>query len=239
MSLGIDDVIRRAWDLYRSYWRHLVPVAGAVYIVVALASALLLRSIGQGGAIVSLALTVAGFYLVQGPATVAVVDVLDGRADMSVGETIARGLRAWRVLLPAALVAGALVAIGFLLIVPGLILLTLWIAVGSVAVMEDRAGALDVLGRSRALVRGHGWQVFMIIIAVLLLGVLVGLILAAPLSLFGFAPGTVQLISQLVTAVLIVPFSAIAWVLVYLALRESKGEPPLALEADGGAPPSA
>ena len=230
MTLSVDRLISRAWGLYKGHWRHLVPVAGAVYIVVTLLSALFLSAIGQSGTLPALALSLAGFFLVQGPASVAVLDVLDGTADMTVGETISRGFARWRQLLPAALVAGAVIAVGFVLIVPGLILLTIWAVVGPVAVLEDRTGVLATLGRSRELVRGNGWQVFTIIIAVLLLGVLAGLLIATPLSLLGLAPGAVQLVGQLVTAVLVVPFSAIAAVLVYLGLREGRGEPP----PDGG-----
>lgn len=215
-------------------------MAAGVYIVVALITALLLQALGREGTIASVALSVAAFYVVQGPATVAVVDVLDGTADMSVGETISRGISAWRLLLPTALLAGALVAIGFLLIIPGLILLTIWATVGSVAVMEDRAGMLDVLGRSRDLVRGNGWQVFTLIIAVVLLTAIVGLILATPLSAFGAPPGTVQLASQLVSAVVVTPFSAITAALIYLGLREIGGEPmpELGPQADDGVSPA-
>lgn len=238
MSLAIDQLIGRAWRLYRSHWRHLVPVAAGVYVVVALATALLLQALGREGTVVSVALSVAGFYIVQGPATIAVLDVLDGRADLGVGETIARGLGAWRTLIPAALLAGAIVAIGFLLIIPGLILLTIWATVGSVAVLERRSGPLDVLGRSRALVRGHGVQVFVIIVAVVLLTALAGLVLASLLSALGASAGAVQLTSQLLSAVVVTPFSAICAALIYLGLREIRGEPrsEIGEQAGGGTP---
>lgn len=226
MNLSVDLLIRRAFALYKTHWRHLVPVAGAVYLVVTLVTALLLRVVGVSGALPSLALLVAGFYLVQGPATVAVIDVLDGRADMSVGDTIVKGFAHWRTLVPAALLAGALVAVGVLLIIPMLILLTIWIAVGSVGAIEDH-GVMGTLGRSRELVRGHGWQVFLVILAVLVIGFVVGLVLSILMGILGLPTGLAQLITQLVTLVAVVPFTAIVWVLAYLGLREIRGEEPL------------
>ena len=55
-----------------------------------------------------------------------------------------------------------------LLIVPGLFLLTIWIAVIPAVVLENR-GIGESFGRSRELVRGNGWNVFGVIILTFLL----------------------------------------------------------------------
>ena len=55
-----------------------------------------------------------------------------------------------------------------LLIVPGLFLLTIWIAVIPAIVLEGR-GIGESFGRSRDLVRGNGWNVFGVIILTILL----------------------------------------------------------------------
>ena len=58
------------------------------------------------------------------------------------------------------------VGIGFvLIIIPGLILLTIWSVVVPVEVLEHR-GILGSFGRSRELVRGNGWNVFGVIVIV-------------------------------------------------------------------------
>jgi hypothetical protein len=58
------------------------------------------------------------------------------------------------------------VGIGFvLIIIPGLILLTIWSVVVPVEVPEHR-GILGSFGRSRELVRGNGWNVFGVIVIV-------------------------------------------------------------------------
>ena len=80
-------------------------------------------------------------------------------------------------------VAGIAIGIGFvLLIVPGLFLLTIWALVAPVVVIE-RKGVMASLERSRELVRGHGWQVFAVIVVLLLLNlVLSGVVAGDPHS---------------------------------------------------------
>lgn len=50
-----------------------------------------------------------------------------------------------------------------LLIVPGLILVTIW-AVAPAALRIESTGAIESLRRSQRLVRGHGWQVFALVL---------------------------------------------------------------------------
>jgi hypothetical protein len=65
---------------------------------------------------------------------------------------------------------GIAVVIGFiLLVVPGLILITIWAVVAPSIVVENK-GVIEAFGRSRELVRGNGWSVFgAILIAFLIL----------------------------------------------------------------------
>ena len=50
------------------------------------------------------------------------------------------------------------------MIVPGLILITIWAVVAPSIVVEDK-GVFEAFGRSRELVRGNGWKVFVAIIS--------------------------------------------------------------------------
>jgi hypothetical protein len=70
------------------------------------------------------------------------------------------------------------IAIGFvLLIIPGLILITIWAVVAPAIVVEGR-GAIEAFGRSRELVRGHGWPVFGAILVAYLTVVVVSFVTA-------------------------------------------------------------
>ena len=107
------------------------------------------------------------------------------------------------------IVAGIAIGIGFvLLIVPGLFLMTIWALAAPVVVIE-RKGVMDALDRSRKLVRGHGWQVFAVIVVLLLINIVLGGVVQAILTslsddVLGFA------LSSLLTSVLIGPLSALA-----------------------------
>ncbi len=117
--------------------------------------------------------------LYQGMVVSLVRDVQDGRRDSSVGQLIEE---TWPVVLPligAGILAGIGIAIGLvILIVPGLILLTIWSVIAPVIVVE-RSGAIDAFGRSRALVKGNGWQVFGVIVVVFLITVIASIVLGA------------------------------------------------------------
>src|SRR6202044_3824107 len=72
----------------------------------------------------------------------------------------------------------------FLIVVPGLVLLTIWAVAAPVVVLEH-PGAMAALGRSRELVRGNGWQVFGV---VFIFNILV-LIVASALELAAASAG--------------------------------------------------
>jgi hypothetical protein len=89
-----------------------------------------------------------------------VQDVRDGRLDQSIGELFSAAAPFILTLILNGIIFGIAVAVGFfLLIVPGLILITIWAVVAPSIVVENR-GAIEAFGRSRELVRGEGWSVF-------------------------------------------------------------------------------
>jgi hypothetical protein len=215
--MGPGDILRRTWDLYRSHLRHLVTIAAVVYVPMGVIAALLVMT-GWPGVVAANVLNTAALFLVQGAVVTTVADVRDGRRDLGVVETLAT---AGRRLVPVAL-AGVLATLGILLgllllIVPGLILLTWWLVISPVILLESSDVGAS-FGRSRALVHGHAWPVFGVVVLTLLvllaLGLAVGIVLS-PLdeALRGF----------LVTAIgnsLAAPFAGVAWTLTYFRLRD-------------------
>ena len=87
--------------------------------------------------------------------------------------------------------AGFLAAIGILiglalLIIPGLVLLTWWLVLAPVIMLEGR-GVLDCFGRSRRLVSGTGWPVFGVAVLTLLILLAFSLALGIALTPLGDA----------------------------------------------------
>ena len=98
---------------------------------------------------------------------------------------------------------------------------------------------MDSFGRSRALVKGHGWRVFAVLVVLLLLNLVLGAVAAALAvaiadSLVGYA------LADLVTNVLVAPLSALAAAVMYFELVRLHGEAVHGEAPDAGpAPPAA
>jgi hypothetical protein len=87
------------------------------------------------------------------------VQALRGRK-VAIGECLSQGLKRLGVALGVAILAAIGYFIGFiLLVVPGIIVMLMWIVAVPVAVVE-RAGVTASFGRSRALTRDRRWRIF-------------------------------------------------------------------------------
>ena len=244
-KLDTGRVFERIFSFYGSQFSLLIPAALVLFLPVAILNGLLLT--GDDASIlllVSSILAVIATYWYQGMVVEATIDILDGRRDQTIGSLFRSAAPFIWPLLAVGILAGIAIAIGFvLLIVPGLILITIWAVVVPVIVVE-RAGVFEAFGRSRELVRGNGWQVFGVIVVLFLMILIVGILfrgIAAAVSDDSFVG---YVVSDLITNVLIVPLSALAATVVYVELRRVKGEPlaergaPAPLPPQQGAPPA-
>ena len=123
MSPG--EVLREAWELYKRHWRHLLPIAFVVYLLLSLFTIVLALLLGWLGVISGVFVSLAGVFWLQGALVIAVEDIRDGRADLSIRETLARVRPRMNTLGVTGIVASIAITIGLLLlIVPGLLLFT-------------------------------------------------------------------------------------------------------------------
>ena len=227
----LDDVVAT----YRKTAPVLIQGALVVFVPVAFLAAVFAGSAG-GALLVALASMVASVWY-SGMVARTVEDVQDGRVDATLGELFAGVTPVLGQLIVLGLLAGIGIGIGFLLlIVPGLILLTIWSVAAPVAVIE-RPGAIASLGRSRELVRGDGWTVFGIIVVIgaglIVISLVVGSIGAVSDS-FALA-----FIVRLALNVAIAPIYALASAVLYFALVEARGGRPAVPGAGGPGPQGA
>jgi hypothetical protein len=213
-------VLSESWDLYKRHWQHLLSISFVVYLGVALLSILLVAVLTWLGAILAAVISLIALFWVQGALVRAVDDVRDGRADLSLGQTFVRV----RPQLTSIVVAGILAALGIfvgllLLIVPGLVLLTWWIVIIPVIVLEGRSAG-EAFSRSRELVRGFGWSVFGVIVLTILLFIVFRIVLG--LVLIPFADWLQSFLTEIIVGTLATPFAAVAWTLLYYRLRGAK-----------------
>jgi hypothetical protein len=224
-----QGVIGEAWGHYKAHWRHLLPIALVVYVAIAIVGALLTLVLGWFGALVAAIISLVGLFWVQGALVKAVEDIRDGRADLSLGETFDRVRPQLGSIIVAGLLAGLGIVLGLvLLIVPGLILMTWWVLVIPVVVLEgSKAGA--AFSRSRELVRGYGWRVFVVIVLAILL--LLGFEIVLSIVLSPLDGWLQSFVANIVSGTLTTPFIALVWTLLYFRLRDAKSQPVDAADA--------
>jgi hypothetical protein len=222
----LSGVFGEAWGLYKAHWRHFFTIAFVVFAILAAAAILLSALLGWIGVLIGVLIGLAGTFWLQGALIKAVSDVRDGRADLSVSDTFSLVYPKLGAIVVAGLVLGFAIAIGLLLLViPGLYLMTIWIAVIPAIVLEDR-GIGEAFGRSRELVRGYGWNVFGTIVLTIL--ILIGVGIAVGLILTPLADWLASLIQQLLANVIVTPFVVAVWTLVYYRLKDREEGAPAA-----------
>jgi Uncharacterised protein family (UPF0259) len=202
--------------MYKAHWRHLVPLAAIFYVGIAAVTLALTALFGFTGAALAGVVSLVGFFWLAGSLVEAIADVRDGRADLTLGQTIQRVRPRLFVLLGAGLLVALGVIVGLLLLViPGLVLLTWWSMVPAVVVLE-RAGVMESFGRSRELVRGHGWRVFAVIVITFVIVQVVRNLLGAALS--WLPDWLAYFLADAVGSSFTAPFAALAITLMYFRL---------------------
>jgi hypothetical protein len=227
--LDVGGVIRRVFDIYVDQASVLMPAAAVVFVFTGIISALLVAT-SAGLALVAVLISLVAITLFTGMVVELVADVQDGRRDASAGQLLQAVTPVLGQLILVGIVAGIGIVVGFILIiVPGLILITIWSVAAPVVVLE-RPGVFAALTRSRELVRGNGWQVFGVILVLYILVGAVSIIIEGIADSAGSGAGIVV---RVIVGVLTAPLSALAASVLYFELRgRSDGSVPS--EADAG-----
>ena len=220
-SIDIGSVISRTFSIYADQASVLLPAAAVVFVVVGIVNAVLV-AVAPVLLLIGFILSLVAITLYTGMVVELVADVQDGRRDATVGQLLNAATPVLGQLILVGILAGIGITIGFILIiVPGLILITIWSVAAPVVVLE-RPGALKALGRSRELVKGNGWQVFGVIV-VLVIGVN---IVAGIIEAIGDSGGTgVGIVVRVIVQILIAPLTALAASVLYFELRGPTGAP--------------
>jgi len=211
----VGAVTRRVFRIYVDQAPVLMPAAAVVFVITGVLSAVLLNA-GAGAVLLSELLSLVAITLFTGMIVELVADVQDGRRDSSPGQLLKAVAPVFGQLIGVAILAGVGILIGFvLLIVPGLILLTVWSVVAPVVVLE-RIGGFQALRRSRELVRGDAWQVFGVIVVLDVMVTIVALLIEGGAAA---ASSGVGLVVSVIVGVLTAPIPALASAVLYFDLR--------------------
>jgi hypothetical protein len=219
----LTGVLTEAWALYRRYAGHFLLIAFGIYLITGVLVALLSLA-GAVGLIIGGIVSFIASFVVQTSLIKAVQDVRDGRVDLDLGQTVRAGLPYLGPVIGASILAGIAITIGFfLLIVPGLILLTYWCLIVPFIVLGG-AGVFQSFGNSMRTVRGYAWRVFgtyvLVFLILIAFGIVLGLILAAlPLFWRNF-------LNNVVSGTLVAPFLALVAALIYYRLTAAHANQP-------------
>jgi hypothetical protein len=214
-QLSPSAIISRAFEIYRTQVGTLLAAALLVYLAQFVVNLVLPDELDWIGSIVTLVLT--AFF--TGMVVMLVRDLQDGHRDSSLGELFSSVTPVFVPVIVVSILFGMGVAIGLvLLIIPGLILLTIWAVAIPVTVIE-RPGILRAFGRSRELVKGNGWQVFGTILLVWLISIVIGAIGGLIADAIG---GVIGALVVAIVSALIAPVIALASALIYFALVGAK-----------------
>ncbi|MGZ5335525.1 MAG: DUF7544 domain-containing protein [Solirubrobacterales bacterium] len=207
---GRIDAGRVIGESFETYREHAGPLLGGAVIVIGVA-AIINALLGSTGSLILVVIgSVIAFvaqFLYTGYVVKLVQDVRDGRRDSGVGELFSAAAPYIPTLILNGILAGIAIAIGFvLLIVPGLILITIWAVVSPSIVVENR-GVIEAFGRSRELVRDNGWNVFGVIVIAFL--IVVGISIVAGIIGGAIGDDAGRVIVQAITSVLTAPIYAL------------------------------
>ncbi len=233
--LDAGAVIRKVLDIYVDQAPVLMPAAAVVFVFTGILSTVLVAA-SPGLALVSTLIGLIALTLFTGMVVELVADIQDGRRDATPGQLLKAATPVLGSLILVGIVAGLGILIGFILVVvPGLILLTIWSVAAPVVVLERPPG-LGALSRSRELVKGSGWPVFGVIFVLSVAVSIVG----GLIELGADSAGTgVGIVVRVIIGVLTAPLSALAAAVLYFELLRLSGAsaPPVAAPPPPPPPP--
>ncbi len=220
-KLDVGGTISQAFSIYGSLAGVFIPLALALFLVVAVINGI----VADGGSVlllpISFAVTIIVGTLYAGMVVTAVGDVQDGKREFSVNDLASSASHVILPLIGAGILAGIGIGIGILLfVIPGLILMTIWAVIAPVIVLE-RVGVFESFGRSRELVKDNGWRVFGVIVIVAIIVMVVRTVLGA--IAVGIDDSLVaRIIFDWIGSSLTAPITAIVAAVIYFHLKGVK-----------------
>lgn len=235
----IGKVLDTAFQLYRTCFKAVLPLAAVYAILGQLPSIVSSRALGtttenvSGSMVTLVSLFAIVCFVVSLGLYVALLHAIDRIAHSEhppLGDSLAYGLRRLLTVLGAAFLGGLAIIGGMmLLIVPGIILMvTLFFATAAIAT-EDR-GAVEALKRSHRLVWGNWWRTaaeltvigLIFMIPFFLVGAVVGGIVGATGTASGQGGGLAVDVAMIVVQAVLGPLLAAGYLAIFYDRRLRK-----------------
>lgn len=232
--LGVGEIVDATFTVYRRRFGPMLAIVLMLVFIPFLVSLVGGCSLDSGGITTCTSpIGWLGYYvgvvgsMVAGVAAVLVAAGAYADVPSDWRSAMSTGIRRIIAIIAATIVAGVLMAIGFvLLIIPGIFVLVSLAVVWEALIIEG-IGPMESIKRSWRLVAGERWRVFgagllVIVLMVIFVGVVsavIALILSAGLGVSG---GMTGYLVQQVASLLSIPLTAALGTVIYLDLRVRK-----------------
>jgi len=142
-------------------------------------------------------------------------------------DSLVRGFELFTPLFLAVVLAALGIAVGLLLILPGIYLFVRWYFVPQVVVLEDARGT-DSLRASGRIIEGSWWRTFGLIVLVNAVALLAALVIGAPFTAAADSANLAiwSLTGQMLAGAIAQPFGALYSTLLYFDLRARRSSRP-------------
>ena len=231
---GIGGILSTAFQLYRRYWRTLLPIAAVVVVPLTLLQYLIgdwVRGHGEQArgqvvtstsfwvvATASLLAAIVGLLLYQvltGAITRTIAAEVAGQ-DLDIEQSYRFGFARLGPILVVSILVGLATLLGLVVfIIPG-IYIGVRLAVSVQALVVEGRRGTDAMRRSWELVGGHWWHAAFTVLLAGLLTSVVNAVITAP---FGAGAWFVQAVAAAAATTVTLPYGALVGVLLYLDLR--------------------
>ena len=232
--LGVGEIVDATFTVYRRRFGPMFAIALMLVFIPFLVSLVGGCSLDSGGTTTCTSpIGWLGYYvgvvgsIVAGVAAVLVAAGAYADVPSDWRSAMSAGIRRIVAIIVATIVAGVLMAIGFvLLIVPGIFVLVSLAVVWEALIIEG-IGPMESIKRSWRLVSGERWRVFgagllVIVLMVIFIGVVSAVIALILSSVLGVSGGMTGYLVQQVASLLSIPLTAALGTVIYLDLRVRK-----------------
>lgn len=210
---SISELLSEAFTFFKAAWQVFAPIALVMSAGTILTGLFLVLGIEKDNIIMGL-LNLVGLVLsIWGSAAIlyALKQYVEGNHNLQVVDVYKNAVPYILPVFGTGLIVGIMVILGLiLLIIPGIIV-AVWGFAASYVVMFENMKYFEAFKRSKDLVSGHWFDVavrlFVLIVVVLLIN---------------FVTAVIPVVSHIVSAIVIVPFTTFYSYLLYVKLKETK-----------------
>ena len=221
IKLPIGDTLSSTFEVFAENAGPLITTAAIVWVVPALLTAAIVTSNNLGaaivGALVLIAISIVASVLLTGAIVSGVTSARRGGTMPSARTMLEAARPLIAPIFVVSLLTGLACLAGLIVLIPGIVF-AIWFSLSPVVVVNEGLTGTDAMKRSKAIVSGNGFRLFVLFIVFVVIAIIASNIVVHLIA--AILPGVFlpTFVGQLASHALIGSLQAVALVLVYLHL---------------------